>query len=60
MNIHEHQAKELLKSYGAPVSNGIVIHSITEIPEKIKLLKFVKKLDVILILKMIMIINLME
>ena len=39
MNIHEHQAKELLKSYGAPVSNGIVIHSISEITEKIKLLK---------------------
>ena len=39
MNIHEHQAKELLKSYGAPVSNGIAIHSISEITEKIKLLK---------------------
>ncbi len=27
MNIHEHQAKELLKSYGAPVSSGVAIFS---------------------------------
>ena len=26
MNIHEHQAKEILKEFGAPVSNGIVIY----------------------------------
>ena len=26
MNIHEHQAKEILKEFGAPVSNGVVIH----------------------------------
>ncbi len=25
MNIHEHQAKELLKEFGAPVTNGFVI-----------------------------------
>ena len=31
MNIHEHQAKEILKEYGAPVSNGVVIFSIDEI-----------------------------
>ena len=36
MNIHEHQAKEILKSYGAPVSNGITIFSLNEIDEKIK------------------------
>jgi succinyl-CoA synthetase beta subunit len=36
MNIHEHQAKELLKEFGAPASNGIVIFSIDEIDEKIK------------------------
>jgi succinyl-CoA synthetase beta subunit len=40
MNIHEHQAKEILKSYGAPVSNGITIFSLNEIDEKIKSLKF--------------------
>ena len=39
MNIHEHQAKELLREFGAPVSNGVVIFSIQEIDEKIKKLK---------------------
>ena len=39
MNIHEHQAKEILKEYGAPVSNGIVILSIDEIKNVIKKLK---------------------
>ena len=38
MNIHEHQAKEILKEYGAPTSNGVVIHSKKEIEKKIKLL----------------------
>ena len=35
MNIHEHQAKEILKEFGAPVSNGVVIFSIDEIKKKI-------------------------
>ena len=39
MNIHEHQAKEILKEFGAPVSNGIVILAIDEINEKISQLK---------------------
>ena len=39
MNIHEHQAKEILKDFGAPVSKGIVILSINEIKEKISKLK---------------------
>jgi len=39
MNIHEHQAKEILKEFEAPVSNGIVIFSIDEINEKVKQLK---------------------
>ena len=39
MNIHEHQAKEILKEFGAPVSNGVVIKSVNEISEKIKKLK---------------------
>jgi len=39
MNIHEHQAKEILKEFGAPVSNGIVIFSLDEISEKIPQLK---------------------
>ena len=36
MNIHEHQAKEILKEFGAPVSNGVVILSIDDIKKKIK------------------------
>ena len=36
MNIHEHQAKQILKEFGAPVSKGIVILSIDEIKDKIK------------------------
>ena len=35
MNIHEHQAKEILREFGAPVSNGVVIHSVDEIKKKI-------------------------
>ncbi len=39
MNIHEHQAKEILKSFGAPVSNGIVIFSPDDIKNKISQLQ---------------------
>ena len=39
MNIHEHQAKKILKEFGAPISNGIVIFNLDEIPKKIKELK---------------------
>ena len=39
MNIHEHQAKEILKDFGAPVSNGVAIFSIQEMSEKLKKLK---------------------
>ncbi|WP_075533686.1 ADP-forming succinate--CoA ligase subunit beta [Candidatus Pelagibacter communis] len=39
MNIHEHQAKEILKEFKAPVSNGIVIYSKDEIEDKISILK---------------------
>ena len=35
MNIHEHQAKEILKRFGAPVSKGIVIISIDQIKKEI-------------------------
>ena len=35
MNIHEHQAKDILKKFGAPISNGIVIFSNDEIDQKI-------------------------
>ncbi len=36
MNIHEHQAKEILKEYGSPISNGIVIKTIGELKREIK------------------------
>ena len=36
MNIHEHQAKEILKEFGAPVSDGIVIFDANNLHEKIK------------------------
>ncbi len=39
MNIHEHQAKDILREFGAPVSNGVVIFSIEEIEKKISELK---------------------
>ena len=39
MNIHEHQAKELLKKFGVPVPNGVVAFSVEEAIEKSKLLK---------------------
>ena len=39
MNIHEHQAKEILREFGAPVSYGIVILSLNELKEKISKLK---------------------
>jgi succinyl-CoA synthetase beta subunit len=39
MNIHEHQAKKILKEFGAPVSDGIVIFSISDIKKEIVKLK---------------------
>jgi len=39
MNIHEHQAKEILREFGAPVSKGVVVFSLDEIDTKIKDLK---------------------
>ena len=38
MNIHEHQAKELLRDFGAPISNGIVIIQLKDAEKKINLL----------------------
>ena len=42
MNIHEYQAKNLLKEFGAPVPNGEVVFSINDLNEKIKLLNSLK------------------
>ncbi len=30
MNIHEYQAKEILRNYSVPVPNGIVVHNVEE------------------------------
>ena len=38
MNIHEHQAKEILKEFGAPITEGIVIFNTENLFEKIKAL----------------------
>ena len=49
MNIHEHQAKEILKKFGAPVSKGVVILSIEDINKEITKLnskKFVLKAQI--------------
>ena len=39
MNIHEHQAKEILKDFGAPITNGFVIFKPQEVNKKINELK---------------------
>jgi len=49
MNIHEHQAKELLRKYGANVPNGIFGFTVKDILEKVKTLnsdKFVLKAQI--------------
>ena len=38
MNIHEHQAKEILKEFGAPTTEGVVIYDTNNLSEKIKVL----------------------
>ncbi len=39
MNIHEHQAKKLLKQFGAPVSNGVVVYKLADIKKEVAKLK---------------------
>ena len=49
MNIHEHQAKQLLKRYGAKVPNGIFAFNVKDLLEKAKTLnteKFVLKAQI--------------
>ncbi len=49
MNIHEHQAKEILKKYGAIVPEGVFSHSVEELLQKVKSLnteKFVLKAQI--------------
>ena len=49
MNIHEHQAKEVLRKFGAPVPNGVPIFNLNELEEaskKIKTSKIVLKAQI--------------
>ncbi len=49
MNIHEHQAKDILREFGAPASKGIVVFSAEEIKKNISKLngsKFVLKAQI--------------
>ena len=39
MNIHEHQAKQILKKYGVVVPEGVFAFSVEKLVEKAKLLK---------------------
>ncbi len=39
MNIHEHQAKEILKKFNIKIPKGVVIFSLDEIDQKFKILK---------------------
>ena len=39
MNIHEHQAKHILKKYGAVVPEGVFALNVEELLEKVKSLK---------------------
>jgi len=49
MNIHEHQAKQILKKYGAAVPNGVFALSVDELVKKAKSLntkKYVLKAQI--------------
>ena len=49
MNIHEHQAKQLLKKYGVVVPNGVFALTVKDLLEKVKMLeskKFVLKAQI--------------
>ena len=49
MNIHEHQAKKILKNYGAKVPNGIFASNVNDLLEKAKTLateKYVLKAQI--------------
>ena len=39
MSIHEYQAKEILKKFGANVPNGVPIFSLDKIDKKFEILK---------------------
>ena len=37
MNIHEYQAKKILKQYGAPTPKGVIVSGVDEIKNKIEM-----------------------
>ena len=39
MNIHEHQAKEILRKFGAPVPNGVPVFNLNELHNAVKKIK---------------------
>ena len=39
MNIHEHQAKQILKKFGAVVPEGVFAFTVEELIEKVKITK---------------------
>ena len=39
MNIHEHQAKEILRKFGAPVPNGVPVFNLNELHDAVKKIK---------------------
>ena len=43
MNIHEHQAKELLREFGASVPKGVVIYNIDELTWGMNLTRFIQR-----------------
>ena len=45
MNIHEHQAKQILKKYGAAVPNGVFGLTVEELIEKSKSLKRLEEIN---------------
>ena len=52
MNIHEYQAKEILKEFGAPVSNGFVIFNPEEVADLATFnepLQFAKGLEMVIV-----------
>ena len=47
MNIHEHQAKQILKEFGAVVPEGVFAFTVKDLIEKCKKLKTDKYLSLI-------------
>ena len=48
MNIHEHQAKEILKKYGVAVPEGIFALTVDDLIEKAKSLKTKKYVKIMI------------